>query len=364
MGVGTASRHPAATGTHRGAVLRHQPRSPLHGQALQGVKVKPLLQGQELPRDGLGRARRPCPALAPRQPTRRSAPSARSPQEGSRCPLVATERLGTAEPTTSPLTFIASWAASAPMKDATGHSSPVLTLANARTTSSSRGPSAEPSSRASSSTHSASSCGQRGNGSAVGGHGLGRGGWEATHRCPGLGQAALLLVEGVQSPEGGVQSAAAQQLRGAPGLDPGHRQRPAEGLLLTQHGDRGDTVGARGCRWGWQCRGAGARTYERSWRGRTSEIRPPPRYGEKALVSPISNLKASGEQEEMGVTVTTRDPHSPQGGHSPSTRTGQGSLLFSSTMPSTPENTTRSPSLKRWPRFLSAPAQVTIPGLP
>lgn len=57
-------------------------------------------------------------------------------------------------------------------------------------------------------------------------------------------------------------------------------------------------------------------------------------------------------------------PHSPQGGHSPSTRTGQGSLLFSSTMPSTPENITRSPSLKRWPRFLSAPAQVTIPGLP
>lgn len=97
VGVGTASRHPAAAATHRGAVLRHQPRSPLHGQALQGVKVKPLIQGQELPRDGLGREKCPCPALAPHHPAQGPALSTRCPQEGSRCPLVATERLETAD---------------------------------------------------------------------------------------------------------------------------------------------------------------------------------------------------------------------------------------------------------------------------
>lgn len=68
----------------------------------------------------------------------------------------------------------------------------------------------------------------------------------------------------------------------------------------------------------------------------------------------------------MGSMVTARDPLQPPeaGRHSPSTRTGQGSQPFSSVMPSRPENVTKSPSLKRWPRPSSALAHVTIPGLP
>ena len=43
------------TRSHRLAVLLRQPCGPLQRQALQGVKVEPLVQGQELPGDGLGR---------------------------------------------------------------------------------------------------------------------------------------------------------------------------------------------------------------------------------------------------------------------------------------------------------------------
>lgn len=75
----------------------------------------------------------------------------------------------------------------------------------------------------------------------------------------------------------------------------------------------------------------------------------------------------------MDITVTTKDLVSspnlgwgswePLGG-SPNTRTGTGSWLFSSVIPSTPENVTRSPSQKRWPWLSSAPMHVTTPGLP
>lgn len=89
------------------------------------------------------------------------------------------------DPTVGPcpqlLTFRASWAARAPMKDATGHRSPALTLANARTTSSSRGPSSAPRLRASSSTRSASAWGKRVEGSPGEGQ-EGQRGWEGSGR--------------------------------------------------------------------------------------------------------------------------------------------------------------------------------------
>lgn len=68
----------------------------------------------------------------------------------------------------------------------------------------------------------------------------------------------------------------------------------------------------------------------------------------------------------MGSMVTAGDPLQPPeaGRHSPSTRTVRGLQPFSSVMPSRPENVTRSPSLKRWPRPSSALTHVTIPGLP
>lgn len=73
---------------------------------------------------------------------------------------------GTPRPRTpTPLTFSTSWAARAPTTAATGHRSPALTLAKARTTSSSRGPCCAPRLHASSSTRSASACGQRDEGS-------------------------------------------------------------------------------------------------------------------------------------------------------------------------------------------------------
>lgn len=61
-----------------------------------------------------------------------------------------------------------------------------------------------------------------------------------THWVPGLGQAAPLLAEGVQGPEGGVQAAAALQLRRAPHWDLGHRQCLAQGLLPAPCRDCGD----------------------------------------------------------------------------------------------------------------------------
>lgn len=42
------------TGSHRGAVLLCQLHGPLQCQALQGVEVQPLVQGQELASDSLG----------------------------------------------------------------------------------------------------------------------------------------------------------------------------------------------------------------------------------------------------------------------------------------------------------------------
>lgn len=84
-------------GSHRGTVRLCQLRGPRQRQALQGVEVQPLVQGHELPSDGLGRIARGqvasgvFPLTAP-QPCCRT----RRPQAGSKCPLVATKRHRTA----------------------------------------------------------------------------------------------------------------------------------------------------------------------------------------------------------------------------------------------------------------------------
>lgn len=139
----------------------------------------------------------------------------------------------------APLTFSTSWAASAPTTAATGHRSPALTLAKARTMSSSRGPCCAPRLRASSSTRSASACGQRGGGSPWQGAGLGRSG-TGTYGCPGPRQAALLPAERVEGLEGGVQAAAAWQILGTCHLDFGLLQCLAQGLLPAQHQGLGE----------------------------------------------------------------------------------------------------------------------------
>lgn len=101
------------------------------------------------------------------------------PSHAKPCRLACGVRDPVVGPCPQLLTFSASWAARAPMKDATGHRSPALTLANARTTSSSRGPSCAPRLRASSSTRSASAWGRRDKGSPGEGQ-EGQRGWEGS----------------------------------------------------------------------------------------------------------------------------------------------------------------------------------------
>lgn len=95
------------------------------------------------------------------------------------------------------LTFRASWAATAPTTAATGHRSPALTLAKARTTSSSRGPGCIARLRASSSTRSASTCRQRGKGSPRQGGGSWEGGQGQDRDSP-----VLLAGAGDPAPHG------------------------------------------------------------------------------------------------------------------------------------------------------------------
>lgn len=200
-----------------------------------------------------------------------------------------TPRLGTP----ALLTFSTSWAARAPTTAAMGHRSPALTLAKARTTSSSRGPCCASRLRASSSTRLASTCGQRGEGSprqdggGLGGLGKPRRGRMGTHWRPGPGKAALLPTESVQGLEGGMQAAAARQVLGTCHLDLGLCQSPAQGLLPAQRQGSGKCFPRAVARHSMaqRCHSPGGSTtrprgdLRRSAPGAAEPVRPGPRSG-------------------------------------------------------------------------------------